>query len=412
MKHVAEYIVKNNLCVSCGACYSVCPTQAIQLSFEKGLFVPKIDEVKCINCSLCLKVCPSYQVDLQNKTQHELFRGQIMEAYVLKALDLELLKNSTSGGFITQTIVSLLEQKVYDKACVLDYDLFSETSLNRATLTISGDVKFITQSARSKYIPASIDTILDYIPHHLSERIIIIGTSCQFEAIKSYFKLKKIDERNYLFLGLFCDKTLNYNIYNYFRYKFGPYKALDFRSKKDGGWPGNVRLVFPKKELFIDRTFRMGLKSVFQLNRCRYCFDKLNRYADISCGDCYIERFETLQGNSNILIRTQKGQKAFELIQDKFNVLPVTADEIIEGQELSFKETNYQRGIVHPFMYVNKEVTEKEFIDIDAIKDTQWMQYGSNAIDLIGCKQLDDRLYPKVTVYKKIKRMIKKWLLK
>lgn len=412
MKHVAEYTVKNNLCVSCGACYSVCPTQAIQLSFEKGLFVPKIDEVKCVNCSLCLKVCPSYQVDLQNKTQNELFRGQIMEAYVLKALDLELLKNSTSGGFITQTIVSLLEQKVYDKACVLDYDLFSETSLNRATLTVSGDIKFITQSARSKYIPASIDTILDYIPRHLSERIIIIGTSCQFEAIKSYFKLKKIDERNYLFLGLFCDKTLNYNIYNYFRYKFGPYKALDFRSKKDAGWPGNVRLVFPKKELFIDRTFRMGLKSVFQLNRCRYCFDKLNRYADISCGDCYIERFETFQGNSNILIRTQKGKKVFDLVQDKFNIIPLSADEIIEGQELSLKETNYQRGIKHPFMYVNKEITEKEFMDIDAIKDTQWMQYGSNAIDLMGCKQLDDMLYPKVTVYKKIKRLIKKWLLK
>lgn len=45
-------------CCGCGACASVCPTDAITMEFdEEGFEYPRIDEQKCINCNKCIKIC-------------------------------------------------------------------------------------------------------------------------------------------------------------------------------------------------------------------------------------------------------------------------------------------------------------------------------------------------------------------
>ena len=56
----------------------------------------------------------------------------------------------------------------------------------------------------------------------------------------------------------------------------------------------------------------MNLKKYFNLNRCLFCFDKLNRLADISFGDCYIESKSDLKGKSTVIIRTKKGKEIFD----------------------------------------------------------------------------------------------------
>ena len=40
-------------CTGCGACVSVCPTEAITVN-EKAC----IDEEKCVECSACVSECP------------------------------------------------------------------------------------------------------------------------------------------------------------------------------------------------------------------------------------------------------------------------------------------------------------------------------------------------------------------
>lgn len=46
-------------CTGCGACYNVCPKQAISMQAdEEGFLRPSIDIGKCIDCGLCRKVCP------------------------------------------------------------------------------------------------------------------------------------------------------------------------------------------------------------------------------------------------------------------------------------------------------------------------------------------------------------------
>ena len=49
----------NTECCGCGACFSICPREAISMIEDKeGFEYPVIKEDKCIRCYKCLKVCP------------------------------------------------------------------------------------------------------------------------------------------------------------------------------------------------------------------------------------------------------------------------------------------------------------------------------------------------------------------
>jgi formate hydrogenlyase subunit 6/NADH:ubiquinone oxidoreductase subunit I len=46
-----------DLCVDCGACISICPTQA--LSLDRDAFKMRINFGHCIACGACVEICPT-----------------------------------------------------------------------------------------------------------------------------------------------------------------------------------------------------------------------------------------------------------------------------------------------------------------------------------------------------------------
>ncbi|MEO2082973.1 MAG: 4Fe-4S binding protein [Desulfurobacteriaceae bacterium] len=52
---MAHYIV-SDLCIGCGACAEVCPTNCI-FPTDDGKY--DIDENECIDCGACVEVCPA-----------------------------------------------------------------------------------------------------------------------------------------------------------------------------------------------------------------------------------------------------------------------------------------------------------------------------------------------------------------
>lgn len=349
-------VVEQNLCLSCAACSVVCPTQSIEMKFKKGLFIPAVNK-SCNYCGQCLNVCPGHQVNYHSLYQdgpfpQNILIGNIEECYTVFAKDEKIRLNGTSGGVLTCFVQELISKNYFDKACILNFKSFQGL---QATLSFTNNLTTISEAAKSKYIPVSLQNVLQEIQQNPEMRYIIVGIPCQFYAIKYFLQQKKIDDSKILFLGLFCDMTLNYNIYNYFKYKYAngkDIKEFDFRSKQNNGWPGDVRIVTDKDNLFIERTVRISLKPYFQLNRCRFCFDKLNQLSDISFGDCYIKDKNSYQGISNIIIRTNFGRKNFDLVKSKLDYCQVDKNDIIQSQNLFLKQRNLSRAqYLYPNMY-------------------------------------------------------------
>jgi coenzyme F420-reducing hydrogenase beta subunit/polysaccharide pyruvyl transferase WcaK-like protein len=337
-----------DLCISCEICSEVCPVSAIKMNETYGQYLPEFDTKKCIKCGLCLELCPGIDIDpdklrFKNITKN-LFDGNFIENYSGYSNNMIIRKNSSSGGFITTLIIELIKNKEYDYAYVLNFNnIYGEPAQIEGTENLDE----ILTAAKSKYIPVSLKKIINELKRKDKKSYIIVATPCQIQGIKKTMNKLNISEENFLFLGLFCDKTLNSNIIKFFEKKFKQSKEhlikFEFRTKEKHGWPGDSKLYFDsKREVIVHKGLRMQLKKYFQLNRCLFCVDKLNRHADISFGDCYIKGKECYYGKSNIIIRTKKGKNIFEKYKHLFTIEKENIESIRESQKLSEKKDNLE----------------------------------------------------------------------
>ncbi|OGC25131.1 (Fe-S)-binding protein [candidate division WOR-1 bacterium RIFOXYB2_FULL_37_13] len=54
-------------CIQCGACVSICPTEALYISDRKTMKVD-FDAEKCIACELCIRPCPPRAIEVHYTT--------------------------------------------------------------------------------------------------------------------------------------------------------------------------------------------------------------------------------------------------------------------------------------------------------------------------------------------------------
>lgn len=336
------------LCTSCEMCLAVCPECAITMQNRFGQFLSIVDEVKCTDCRLCLEICPGINIDpfelrYKNVT-NDVFNGSCLESYSAYTNDANIRKISTSGGLITTLIIELIKNNEFDTAFVLPFDTFTGKP---ARLKAVKEIKEIINSAKSKYIPASVYNVIIALKKERNSRYMIVGTPCQIYGIKKFLKKSKIPEKKVLFLGLFCDRTLNFNIIRYFEDTYGKSGErlikFEFRTKEKYGWPGNSKIYFDSgRELIIDKKIRQKLKPFFQLKRCLFCTDKLNRLADISFGDCYIRGKEDFQGKSCVIVRTKKGKRILDKYSYLFTLERERIEEIRKSQYLIGRKDNIE----------------------------------------------------------------------
>ena len=66
---------------------------------------------------------------------------------------------------------------------------------------------------------------------------------------------------------------------------------------------------------------------------CLYCIDKLNVNADISVGDNFTDIESSELGSNSVIIRTAKGQKAWELAKDNLINVRIPIEKIIDASD-------------------------------------------------------------------------------
>lgn len=330
--------MNRDLCVSCGICAGVCPQKCISMERDRGQYIPVIDREKCTLCGLCSSVCSSCSEKYNIYEKNTDFGEE--KHFIVWSKDEKIRNNSASGGAITHIISKLLENEEYSCAFCVDSFNYKENVETKRFLKEDN----LEKTSKSRYVPISHQKAVEYILANRSERVILCATPCVIHNILSVIDKFNLDRNNYLLLGLFCDKTENNNVFDYFENtEKKKIKELHFKNKEKNGWPGDVQLIFEDcGKKMLPSVKRKEIKDYFQLERCLYCTDKLNRYADISFGDNYtgISAKKGDSGTSNIVVRTKKGSEILSKLENEMELTEIKKDSVEASQQIKKREGN------------------------------------------------------------------------
>lgn len=299
-------------CCGCTACADICPTNAIEMTFdEEGFLYPQINTAKCKNCSLCDKVCPAIELPSLNS---------MPKVYALQLTDeVELAKSQSGGAFWT------LAEFVLDKGGVIygaGFDKDLKVVHKRAT-TISQSQEF----HGSKYVQTDMRGILSQVKKDLLDDKIVLfsGTACHVAGLYKY--LGK-DFKNLITCDFVCHGVPSPKVYqsylNYIeqrekskveKFAFGYYNLEEGYGWNDPRteyiWLQNGKQIRENKYIRI-----FGSKWAMR-PYCSTCpFAKTERVADFTIGDLWgVEKHnvdvEKSKGVSFIMINNSKAQEIF-----------------------------------------------------------------------------------------------------
>lgn len=344
--HTVELTVKAELCSSCGICKNICPKGCISWENRYGKYQPVINQEKCVRCGICAKNCPGLGMNYPSDSEPlNAVYGTVLETYNAWSINPDLRHTSASGGVVTSLIKSLLKNNIYDVAfCINTYTYDKQLQTEPVYMADLSESWKQSSIPKSRYLPVSHEKAVAYIKEHRTKRVIFVGTSCAIRGLQKVIDYLRLNRKQYLLIGLFCDRVFNYNVYRYFSDTFSGEKkltALHFKNKESGGWPGNMKLLFADGSCsYLDKNERGKVKDYFMPERCLYCVDKLNVEADISLGDNYTKQNYSALGSNSVIIRTKRGQDAWNIAKSQLEFCPVEMESIRKAQYLDGRLNN------------------------------------------------------------------------
>ena len=312
-----ELINNKNECCGCGACFNICPKNAITMKADQNGFIyPVINQNQCISCGLCKKVC-----DFRRDHSKEI---NIQKAYSLVLKNKDELMSSTSGGAFTALSNIVLKNDGVVAGTILDKNFNA-----KFVLATTEEERNLMKG--SKYVQCYSGTIYRDIKKELQsgKQVIFVGCPCQAAALKSYLGN---NSEGLIIVDFLCHGVPN----NIFFKEHISYLEKRFRTKieyyywrgKSYGWHPNYI------EEFIDQNKKTRSSYAVQsyvhmfwngLSLRTSCFDckyrSYHRESDITIADFWgIEKLgkrNNHTGVSLVLINSDKGNKFFKCINER-----------------------------------------------------------------------------------------------
>lgn len=347
-----------SLCCGCSACANVCKLGALKMVYDsEGFLCPEIDEEKCVKCGKCLTVCP-----IQGKKDKEVAPEY---GYIAQHKNLDIRKDSTSGGAFTAIASVILEQGGVIYGATMD-EKFYVSHIGASS------IDELSLFRNSKYVQSDIRRVYKEISELIEKGILVCfsGTPCQVSAIKNYFGKRA---EKLILVDVMCREVISPLVLDKYIECLAmknnkKLKKLRFRDKHYGYHYSVLKAEFVdgkvyKKSLNYDQYLRAFFSDRYASKSCYSCpYRGVERVGDITIWDAWDikECSNLLQddfGATKIIANTDKGEKVMKYALEYMHHDKLCIDKLVgdrskmyeciipkEGREDFFTDANNLDG--------------------------------------------------------------------
>jgi len=344
MKTIDE-MNKKYLCMGCGTCVAICPTNAIRMNIE-DIYYPIVDKDKCTKCGKCVEVCPGISIFVKkmadefwpnNKWHPKL--GRFRATYIGYSNNPKIRFNSASGGIATSIICSLLKKGIIDGAILTK---MSDSNPLQPESFIARTEEEVISAQTSKYCPTSPVAVIKELKH-TKEKFAFVGLPCQVHGVrKLQNQTEWVRKKIILTIGLFCSHGITFPgtcvLLNKFAKGIKNIRKIQYRGR---GWPGGINVKYKNGEEF---NIPLGeywpplfAPYFFTPYRCLTCHDLTSELADISLGDAWLREVRETDniGTSVIIVRSSKGVEVLASMKrdNEISLRAISYKKVIESQQ-------------------------------------------------------------------------------
>ncbi|MBI4613288.1 MAG: Coenzyme F420 hydrogenase/dehydrogenase, beta subunit C-terminal domain [Planctomycetes bacterium] len=316
--YLQKNVIDRGLCLRCGECVGICPTDAIFVKDFAGLCLPAY-KGPCVDCSLCYDLCPGDKVDFpllareSHPTRHSPYLGDYRRIFYARSTDPEIVAGAASGGIATELLLHALESGRVDGCVVVD---FEENRPWMPAVKVVRTREEIVRAAQSKYALLPVAAVLKRLKRDRG-RYAVVALPCQIHGLRMMQqKIPLWRERIKYMIGLYCMNMLFYEATRslFERFRIRDPRRIARMNYRAGAYPGNFEV-----EETSGRSHRLSkfgfnhLTFFYTMPRCLTCTDQTAELADVAVGDGWkgIER-ERGVGQSVVITRSVAGDELFE----------------------------------------------------------------------------------------------------
>lgn len=314
-----EYeVINQDKCTGCGACFNVCPCNAIKMEYDgEGFQFPVISNDLCIGCGMCSRCCPecdSKWEKLKNPAQ--------TTCYATMATD-DIRMKSSSGGMFTLLAEYILKKDGYVCGAVYtnNYEKVEHILIHREDE--------LAKLRGSKYVQSDTKNVYTEIKQHLEEGEYVLFSGCPCQVAGLYTFLGKRYDKLFT-IDLVCHAANSLYAYQSFIHECAKGRAIKevtFRDKSIHGWSTPSTIYFKDGSIYDtawnESPFYTAFWGIMNRKCCETChYANLSRVGDITLGDFWKVQdwnpeCNDWKGTSLVIINNEHGRRFYTKIKGR-----------------------------------------------------------------------------------------------
>lgn len=330
----------SSACVGCGLCEG--SGNAVMEENEEGFMRPVFNGGATFDS--VADFCPV--VNLPTIYEENPW-GRCEGAYLGWSANELIREKASSGGIVSAILKYALEKGYVDHVLHVGSDVAHPLY---AAPVVSSNAEDVLRRSGSRYVSCSSVAGLSMV-NEMEGRFAVVGRPCEIRALNAYLeKHGELASRVVLTLSFFCAGLPSRKAARRLLGKMGASEGtLASFSYRGDGWPGYATAILDdgrKLRLTYDESWGSVLGRDIE-DYCKFCFDGVGEYADISAGDAWCANpdgtpnFSEGAGRNIVFARSRKG---LELIEGAVRDGAVKLDSFSDWQYLKgIQKAQYER---------------------------------------------------------------------